>query len=256
MMNSLIADCNMPYCEKLATALRETGVFDRVDLVSNGLEAVELIINGDYDAVLLDTVLPGIDGIEVMNRIANMRRSHNIRLFVNSSVNTEYIYELCATQRLQYLFLKPNLPDVVAARVAEMSACPKYLGKMYLDVLELQLEDIVTKQLLSIGMPVNIMGFRLVRATVVLAAKQGNACYYITKDIYPKICEMYDVTASQIDRNIRNAIESTWNGRYRPNRDVTFGVASCDGRGVPTNAEFIMLLGDYAYKELLKAGIN
>lgn len=39
------------------------------EIASDGLQAVEMITNGNYDLVLLDVMLPGLDGFEILRRI-------------------------------------------------------------------------------------------------------------------------------------------------------------------------------------------
>jgi CheY-like chemotaxis protein len=45
----------------------------RVDVVSDGLEAVEAVSHGRFDVVLLDVQMPGMDGLEVAS---HLRRRH------------------------------------------------------------------------------------------------------------------------------------------------------------------------------------
>lgn len=39
------------------------------EIASDGLQAVDMITNGNYDLVLLDVMLPGLDGFEILRRI-------------------------------------------------------------------------------------------------------------------------------------------------------------------------------------------
>ena len=41
----------------------------RVDLAENGRDAERLAADGEYDAIVLDVLLPGIDGFEVCRRL-------------------------------------------------------------------------------------------------------------------------------------------------------------------------------------------
>lgn len=55
----------------LARALTEEG--HTVDTVADGRHAVAAVDGGDYDAVVLDVMLPGIDGFEVCARLRRQR---------------------------------------------------------------------------------------------------------------------------------------------------------------------------------------
>jgi DNA-binding response OmpR family regulator len=60
---------------RLATLVRRALVEQGygVDLAVNGEEALEWIATSDYDAIVLDIMLPGIDGLDVCRRLRRLR---------------------------------------------------------------------------------------------------------------------------------------------------------------------------------------
>ena len=67
MTSVLVVDDDQDLAEMLGIVLNGAGI--EVDLVSRGDEAVEVFRNSQPDLVLLDIMLPGIDGIEVCREI-------------------------------------------------------------------------------------------------------------------------------------------------------------------------------------------
>ena len=67
MKNILIADDEKSIRDFLSNALKREGY--RCVTASNGLEAVEIVKNGDIDLALLDKVMPLMDGMEALKRI-------------------------------------------------------------------------------------------------------------------------------------------------------------------------------------------
>ncbi len=57
--------------ERLAGLLRRilTGERHTVDLAYDGISGRDLAVSGDYDAVILDVMLPGIDGMEICRQM-------------------------------------------------------------------------------------------------------------------------------------------------------------------------------------------
>lgn len=63
----LIVDDSLPVRIQLKPPLEKA--FDHVDVAETGEEALELLAQRTYDLVLLDVILPGIDGYETCKRI-------------------------------------------------------------------------------------------------------------------------------------------------------------------------------------------
>ena len=67
MNNILIIDDDTDLCDLLRDYLTPEGFV--VEAVYNGLDGVELAVSGRYSLVVLDVMLPGINGFEVLRRI-------------------------------------------------------------------------------------------------------------------------------------------------------------------------------------------
>jgi len=67
MTSVLVVDDDQDLAEMLGIVLNGAGI--EVDLVSNGDEAVDVFRNNQPDLVLLDIMLPGLDGITVCREI-------------------------------------------------------------------------------------------------------------------------------------------------------------------------------------------
>ena len=66
----------------------------------------------------------------------------------------------------------------------------------------------------------------------------------ITKKLYPSIAEVYETSASKVERAIRHAIEVAWNKGKIENINDVFGLKVYDTHEKPTNGEFIALVAD------------
>jgi DNA-binding NtrC family response regulator len=63
----LIVDDEVDFSSALSERMTSRGL--TVETVSNGAEALKKVDSGDYDAIVLDLVMPGMDGIETLKRI-------------------------------------------------------------------------------------------------------------------------------------------------------------------------------------------
>ena len=112
----------------------------------------------------------------------------------------------------------------------------------------------VTEILHQIGVPAHIKGYHYLRTSILMSIENPEIINAVTKQLYPSVAEMYDTTPSRVERAIRHAIEVAWD---RGDVDVLnsyFGYTIHNGRGKPTNSEFIAMISDKLRLQLKNAG--
>ena len=63
----LVIDDDVELCELVTEYLQTEGF--RVKAINDGTDAVEMAVSGDYRLIILDVMLPGMNGFEVLRRI-------------------------------------------------------------------------------------------------------------------------------------------------------------------------------------------
>ena len=112
-MKVLIVDDEVQLCE----SLKELFAAEKwpVDCVHDGLTAVEYIMTDNYDVVVLDIMLPGIDGLEVLKHVRRQGSTVPILLLTVKRGPTETVtgLDLGADDYLT----KPFVPSELIARM-------------------------------------------------------------------------------------------------------------------------------------------
>ena len=106
------------------------------------------------------------------------------------------------------------------------------------------MENDVTEIIREIGIPAHIKGYQYIREGIMMAVNDMNMLNYITKLLYPSIAKKYKTTSSSVERAIRHAIEVAWSRGKLDTLDELFGYTVSNGKGKPTNSEFIALIAD------------
>lgn len=106
------------------------------------------------------------------------------------------------------------------------------------------LEKDVTDMIHEIGVPAHIKGYQYLREAIIMSVEDPEMLGSITKVLYPTIARKYQTTSSRVERAIRHAIEVAWNRGRMETLDSMFGYTINNGKGKPTNSEFIALIAD------------
>ena len=163
-----IADDNEQVLSKLDAAFAKEDNIQLVGKARNGEEMCKLIQKKAPDVVLLDLVMPGVDGLTVMERTAmqNGTRQHP-RFIVMSAVNNEKITSDAFRMGAAYYILKPFDEEMLISRLKQLGTNQGPDTVTYAPVAdkthlqqEKNLEEQVTDMIHEIGVPAHIKGYQ------------------------------------------------------------------------------------------------
>ncbi len=257
MLNVAIAEDNPKTLEVLSEMLEREDDIQIVGKAENGEDAYEMIVKKKPDVVLLDVILPGMDGLAVMEKVKTEDLEKRPSFIVVSAAGSENVTEDAFRMGASYFIMKPFKQDIVLdkiRKVASYGARSHVMGlsgsrkvKPYEDpvlYMEQNLENDVTQILHEIGVPAHIKGYQYLRDAIAISVTDQEMLTSVTKVLYPNIAKKYQTTSSRVERAIRHAIEVAWSRGEMDIINDIFGYTVSNGKGKPTNSEFIALLSD------------
>ncbi len=255
-LNIAIADDNPQTLGRLQEILEAETDFSVVGKAENGEDAYNMIVKTVPDVVLLDVIMPRMDGIAVMEKV---RKNHTLKktpaFIMVTAAGSENMTADAFRMGANYYVMKPFSKEIIVDKVrkvgrikeknkerAELRMVKPYMDKQ--EYMEQNLENDVTHMLHEIGIPAHIKGYQYLRDAIIMSVEDHEMLSSVTKILYPAIAKKHQTTASLVERAIRHAIEVAWGRGRLETINELFGYTVSNGKGKPTNSEFIALIAD------------
>jgi len=239
--NIIVADENQEIIKELINNFSKDK-YNIVATANDGANLLKRIKEYRPDVVIMDLVLPELDGFAVMEKLNEENISTNI--IVHTSLSLNGFINKAMKLGAKYYAIKPfntkvlmeRIDDIVESEVENLNnAQSSNMGKM---------EEKITNIFITVGIPAHIKGYQFLREAIKLAIANPEIINSITKKLYPTIAEKYSTSASKVERAIRHAIEVAWNRGKIENINTVFGLKVYSSNEKPTNGEFIALVAD------------
>lgn len=253
----IIADDNKEFCNILNDYLLNQRDIVVTGIAKDGLEALKLIQEKKPDLVVLDIIMPHLDGLGVLEKLNTMNVNPMPRIIVLSAVGQDKITQRAITLGADYYVVKPFDMDVFTKRIRQMfnntiSSDETKKTVSIVDTAEirinrnepLDLETEITSIIHEIGVPAHIKGYMYLREAISMVVNDIELLSAVTKELYPSIAKKYNTTASRVERAIRHAIEVAWSRGQVDTINKLFGYTIHNDKGKPTNSEFIAMVAD------------
>ena len=228
-LNIAIADDNALMVQLLDQIVSSDEELRVVGKAGNGEELIDIIKEKKPDVVLMDIIMPKLDGLAVLDRVNHEPEMKKPAFIVISAVGQEKTTEDAFELGADYYILKPFDRDTVLKRIkrarVKRPGVPVKIKAAETNVnekeyLERNLETDVTNIIHEVGVPAHIKGYQYLRDAIIMSVTDMEMLNSITK------------------------IEVAWSRGKMDTIEELFGYTVSGGKGKPTNSEFIALIAD------------
>lgn len=273
-VNVVIVDDNPMILNTLDEVISSEAGLSVIGRADNGKDAIDMIKDTQPDVVLLDLVMPQMDGITVVENIKKKTSMlKNPAFIILSAVGGEQMTEEAFQAGANYFLMKPFDKDILVNKIRRIgkrpvrpvpgkvleaplkAATPEEAAMNREEYMKEHLETDITKMLHELGIPAHIKGYQYLRDAISMVVRDREMMEAVTKILYPEIAKKNYISSSRVERAIRHAIEVAWGRGSLEVIDELFGYTISTGKGKPTNSEFIALIADKICLDYKKIGI-
>ncbi|WP_130807128.1 sporulation transcription factor Spo0A [Senegalia massiliensis] len=253
----LIADDNKDFCNILNEYLSTQDDVNVSGIANDGLEALDLISNKIPDVLVLDIIMPHLDGLGVLEKLNSINLDKYPKIIVLSAVGEDKITQRAISLGADYYVVKPFDFEVFMKRIRQLNGGMGETNKRNINSNKANgiinrttynktktLEANITNIIHEIGVPAHIKGYLYLREAIGMVVERIDLLSAVTKELYPEIAKKFNTTPSRVERAIRHAIEVAWSRGKIDTINNLFGYTVQNNKGKPTNSEFIAMVAD------------
>ena len=262
----LVADDNLDFVGTLLGYLEKEEDLEIAGIARDGKEAVDLILDKKPDVVLLDVIMPHLDGLGVLETLQTEKIDKMPMCIMLSAVGQDKVTQKAISLGAEYYIVKPFDIELLIKRIKDFkfyqpgTITGNYISReikpQFIEMApeskknEENLEALVTNLIQEVGEPAHIKGYQYLREAIMMVINDVEIINQITKQLYPEIAHKYATTPSRVERAIRHAIEVAWGRGQQDAVESIFGYTVSAAKGKPTNSEFIAMIADKLRLEL------
>ena len=230
----LIADDNEDKCYLLNEFLKKNEDIDICDIVHDGYSALESIHEKQPDMVLLDIMMPNLDGIGVLHKLNSNKPKKMPKIIMISSLSQDFISNEALSSGACYYMLKPfNLNSLYKMIMLISEEPEEYIS---LTKEKINSSEKIRRKIISIGIPTSVIGYKYIIESIEIILEESCAVNLL-KNIYGKLAKNNSTTPQCVESAIRNAIKQA---SKNPNEEYTHLFSNLIEQGKhPSNLKFL-----------------
>lgn len=230
----MLCDDNPEFTASVRTHFASSDKIELVDTAADGKIALDKLDIVRPDVLLLDLVMPNLDGFSLLERV----KKGNMKIIVVSALSQDPFISKAMSLGADFYMMKPISFGVLDERIVEMFNNKRPTAK------NRSMDEKIRNIFITVGIPPHIKGYQYLREAIKMTIDNPEIINSITKTLYPEVADHFNTSPSKVERAIRHAIEVAWNRGKIENINTLFGVRVYSHNEKPTNGEFIALVAD------------
>jgi two-component system, response regulator, stage 0 sporulation protein A len=220
----------------------------------NGQECLDMLEDHNPDVLVLDIIMPHLDGLAVLEKMREMQKDPMPNVIMLTAFGQEDVTKNAVDLGASYFILKPFDMENLTSHIRQVSGKSPAFKKRPSSMLRSSVNETksrsnnldanITSIIHEIGVPAHIKGYMYLREAISMVYNDIELLGSITKVLYPDIAKKYNTTASRVERAIRHAIEVAWSRGNIDSISSLFGYTVSMTKAKPTNSEFIAMVAD------------
>jgi two-component system response regulator (stage 0 sporulation protein A) len=248
-----IVDDNRELVSLLEEYISNQNDMEVIGVARNGQECLNLLKEKDPDVLVLDIIMPHLDGLAVLEKLRDMKKDKLPNVIMLTAFGQEDVTKKAVELGAAYFILKPFDMENLVNHIRQVSGKSMQLikrsnnntfNKQPAENKPKNLDASITSIIHEIGVPAHIKGYLYLREAISMVYNDIELLGSITKVLYPDIAKKYNTTASRVERAIRHAIEVAWSRGNIESISNLFGYTVSMSKAKPTNSEFIAMVAD------------
>lgn len=230
----LLADSDPAFIKSFCDYVKREEEIEILGLFNNGRDVIKALGKSEVDVLIIESLLPDIDGLGVIRRIRDLPIKKPLIIMLSYFSKPLYIQTVMDLGADYYLLKPVEIPylyELIRLLAKGMAlSCEK----------EGELLHALNSLLLELDIPSNLSGYKYLKDAISMTLANRMQINQLSKVVYPAIGNKYNKSIASIEKAIRLAISKAFTKEKNILREELF----MHFQHKATNSEFISIIAE------------
>lgn len=250
----MIVDDDILFAEELGCYLNQDERFDVIGVAHDGYEALKLLERLNPDVVILDLIMPKLDGFGLLQSAYHTDVLKNKKVIVMSETSEDNIVQYAIRLGASYFMYKPFAYETLSQRIYLIAGDISHQFLNHCEDSSIQVS--IVKHLIECGLPVHTLGYKYFQAALQHLIYEDLDVYSITKNVYPQVARIFKTSSANVDKAMRHSVTQAFTQNIFCLKSFLTDMKFKNPSNKPSNSEFIGLMLERIKQETRKINAN
>lgn len=236
----LVVDDDIRICEQLQDQLEDNELISSISIAHDGLDGLRKLRHSKPDVILLDLIMPHVDGLGFLEQAIREDLLLNTKIIVTSELSQDSIVQYAIQLGASFYMLKPYDMNSLVDRIQIITSDNHISNKPIIDSSDHNVY--IVRFLIDSGIPVHTLGYKYFYFALQHLLTSETEVFSITKSIYPLVAASFKTSAANVDKAMRHSLTLASNQNTESLESFLEAMNYKNPKKKPSNSEYINLI--------------